>query len=367
MSSWNGNAKAIAAKQPGTAVDEHELQRRQPSEHDVAIDIEACGVCHTDVHFVKNDLGASQYPLVPGHEIIGRVAAVGSKVQNFSVGDNVGVGCMVDSCEECSMCKKGEEQYCANGHTPTYGGVAKNKHVPQGEYTSGGYSTKITVYERFCVKLPKELTHEQKLKMAPVLCAGITTYDPLRYYGVTSGWRVGVLGLGGLGQTAIKLARKLGATVTAISSSPGKKEKAFDLGADDFIVNDNPENFKVPERAGTVDIVLDTVSAPHDVRGIMDSLLGTEGKLVTLGIVTEDTFNLFNAMMIFKRKALVGNLIGGMPRTQEVCDFCYKHDVYPDTKVIKPDPKQVSDVLAHLDSKNSDPIRYVIDWQSGSN
>jgi uncharacterized zinc-type alcohol dehydrogenase-like protein len=303
------------------------FERRDPGPRDVRIAIDYCGVCHSDLHTVRGEWGDAHWPAVPGHEIVGRVTAVGAEVTGHRAGDLVGVGCMVDSCQACDACREGEEQYCDVGFTGTYGGVEKETGRP----TYGGYARDIVVDERFVLRIPDGLDPE---RAAPLLCAGITTYSPLREWKVAPGQRVGVVGLGGLGHMAVKLARAMGAEVTLFTTSPGKADDARRLGAHEVVVSRDAE--RMAAIAGTLDLILDTVSAPHD----LDALLATlrrDGSLVLLGGSPEPHHapNVFN--LIMRRRRIAGSLIGGIRETQEMLDFCAAHGLGADIELIRMD------------------------------
>ncbi|CAL1239719.1 NAD(P)-dependent alcohol dehydrogenase [Candidatus Methylocalor cossyra] len=298
------------------------IERREPGPHDVLIEILYCGVCHSDIHQARDEWGGSIFPMVPGHEIVGRVAQIGREVQKWQVGDTVGVGCFVDSCRQCEACRAGEEQYCERGMSLTYNGYEQDGKTP----TYGGYSTRITVDENYVVRIPPGLPLE---RAAPLLCAGITTYSPLRRFGVTAGSRVAVVGLGGLGHVGVKLAKALGATVTVLSHSPGKRSAALELGADDFVATGDPEAFTA--HAGRFDLILDTVSAQHDYNAYLN-LLRRDGTMVLVGM--PEPAPLSAAPLIVRRRRLTGSLIGGIRELQEMLDFCADHGVVADVEVI---------------------------------
>lgn len=302
-----------------------EIQRRELQPHDILIEIKYAGICHSDIHSARGEWGPVQYPFVPGHEIAGIVAAVGSAVTKHAVGDRVGVGCMVDSCGECVHCHEGEEQYCLNGMTGTYGSVDR-----YGQYTQGGYSSHIVVTEDFVVRIPDALSLEAA---APLLCAGITTYSPLRHWGVTAGQKVAIVGLGGLGHMAVKLAHAMGAEVTVLSQSLKKKEDGLKLGADHYYATSDPETFK--SLAGSFDLIINTVSAKIDINAYL-SLLAVDGTLVNVGAPSEplpvQVFSLIPA-----RRSFAGSNIGGIRETQEMLDFCAEHKIAPEIEVISAD------------------------------
>jgi alcohol dehydrogenase (NADP+) len=315
--------KAYAAKSATTPIEPWSIDRREPKPHDVQIDILYCGVCHSDLHTVRNEWGGTIYPVVPGHEIVGRVTKVGEHVKKYKVGDLVGVGCLVDSCRECDNCKEGLEQYCSNGMVGTYNGQEKDGSG----ITYGGYSKQIIVTEDFVLKVSENLPLEG---VAPLLCAGITTYSPLRHWKVGKGDKVGVLGLGGLGHMGVKLAVSFGAEVTMLSHSPSKEADAKRLGAHNFLLTSDKE--KVKGAANYFDFILDTVSAPHDYNTYL-TMLNTNGVMVCVGAPSEPAvvpaFNL-----IFQRRSLAGSLIGGIPETQEMLDYCAEHNITSDIEVI---------------------------------
>ena len=313
---------AYAAFSPTTPLAPHTIERREPGPHDVQIDIRYCGVCHSDIHQVRDEWGGSIFPMVPGHEIVGTVVRVGNGAGKWKVGDIVGVGCFVDSCRECEACREGEEQYCAEGMTLTYNAYERDRKTP----TFGGYSTRITVNEDYVLRIPAGLPLE---RTAPLLCAGITTYSPLRRFGVKAGDSVGVVGLGGLGHMGVRLARALGAKVTVLSHSQNKRGDALQLGADDFVATRDEKVFK--KNAGRFDFLLDTVSARHDYNDYLN-LLRRDGTMVLVG-VPEPTA-LSAGSLIFGRRRLAGSLIGGIRETQEMLDFCAAHGVASDVEVI---------------------------------
>jgi len=295
-------------------------------DHDVAIDVAYCGICHTDIHFVNNDLGMSIYPIVPGHEIVGIVTAVGSAVTRFKAGDAAAVGCLVDSCRNCASCNTGHEQYCQNGFVLTYSSVEKDGTT----VTYGGYSKHMVVDERFVLRVSPDVPLD---RTAPLLCAGITTYSPLKRFGVGKGTRVGIVGLGGLGHLGVKLAASMGAEVTVLSTSPSKKADAERLGAQDFVITtDAADTQRV---AGKLDVILDTLAAPHDFNTYA-AMLRACGTLVCLGVAPEP-ITMATASLIFSGRCIAGSLIGGLPETQEMLDYCAAHNVVADVEVIAAD------------------------------
>jgi alcohol dehydrogenase (NADP+) len=318
--------KGYAAQDNTAPLGPFEFQRREPGLHDVQIEILYCGVCHSDIHQVRNEWGGTVYPIVPGHEIVGRVTKVGAHVTKFKEGDLAGVGCLVDSCRECSNCEKGLEQYCVNGSVATYNSYEKDGKT----ITYGGYSNRIVVTEDFVLKVSDKLTLEA---VAPLLCAGITTYSPLRYWKVGKGHKVGILGLGGLGHMAVKFAVSFGAEVTMLSHSPSKEADAKRLGAHRFALTKDPEQLK--DLKNYFDFIIDTVSAPHDYN-IYLNMLNTNGTMICVGAppapAQVPAFNL-----IGNRRSIGGSLIGGLPETQEMLDYCAEHNIVSDVEVINMD------------------------------
>ena len=301
-----------------------EFERREPGPGDVHIEILFCGICHSDLHQTRDDWEGSLYPMVPGHEIVGRVAAVGSQVKKFKVGDLAGVGCMIDSCRTCAPCKRDLEQYCVQGATWTY-----NDHERGTERLAfGGYSDHIVVEERFVVRVPMNLDLKS---VAPLLCAGITTYSPLMHWKVGKGQRVGVIGLGGLGHMGIKFAHALGAHVVAITTSPGKTADAHRLGADEVLIS--RDEAAMAARTRGFDFILDTVPNPHDLN-VYTPLLDLDGALVIVGALTELMPPLKGSSLIGGRKSIAGSGIGGMRETQEMLDFCGKHGIVADIEMV---------------------------------
>ncbi|SFN32214.1 NAD(P)-dependent alcohol dehydrogenase [Dokdonella immobilis] len=299
------------------------IERRAPKPHDVQIDIRYCGVCHSDIHQARAEWGGGIFPMVPGHEIVGEVSAVGDAVTKYKVGDTVGVGCFVDSCRECASCREGEEQYCQKGMTGTYNSFERGTRTP----THGGYSTRIVADENYVLRIPPSIPLD---RAAPLLCAGITVYSPMRHYGVEAGDSVAVVGLGGLGHMAVKIARAMGARVTVLSTSPSKRDDALALGADDFAATSDPTVFKT--RAGSFDFVLDTVSAPHDYNAYL-GLLRRDGTMILVGL-PDQPVPLSAGPLIMGRRRLAGSLIGGIRETQEMLDFCAEHGVASDIELI---------------------------------
>ncbi len=342
--------KAFAALDSASPLAPFNFERRDPGPLDVEIEILYCGVCHTDIHFVRNDLGMSLYPLVPGHEIVGRVIQVGDQVSKFNEGDLAGVGCLVDSCRECSNCDKGLEQYCENGAVYSYSFYEKDGKT----VTQGGYSSKIVVDERFVLSISKDLPLE---KTAPLLCAGITMYSPLKYWKIGKGHRVGILGLGGLGHMGVKLAVAFGAEVTVLSTSSSKEKDAKNLGAHHFVLTTDEEQLK--QVNNHFDFILDTVSGSHDYN-IYLQLLRSSGMIILIGIPT-DPLQLPPIHMVFTRKGVAGSLIGGLPETQEMLDFCAEHHITADVEVI---PIQKINEAYERIIKGDVKYRFVIDMAS---
>lgn len=319
-------AKGFAAFNATEALGPFQFERRAVGPTDVQFEILYCGVCHSDLHQVKNEWGGTRYPLVPGHEIVGRVTAVGDQVSRFKTGDLAGVGCLVDSCKECDNCNKGLEQFCRNGSTGTYN--APDKHT--GGVTYGGYSNRIVVDQEFVLKVSDRLPLEG---VAPLLCAGITTYSPLRHWKVGKGHRVAVVGLGGLGHMAVKLAASFGAEVTMLSTSPKKEEDARKLGAHHFALTSDTEQLKA--LTGKFDFIIDTVSAEHNYSDYL-AMLDTDGVMICIGAPPNPSqIMAFN--LIMGRKTIAGSLIGGIAETQEMLDYCAEHNIVSDVEVIRMD------------------------------
>ncbi|MGR6322511.1 NAD(P)-dependent alcohol dehydrogenase [Micromonospora soli] len=299
------------------------IERRDLGPHDVLIDIRYSGICHSDIHTARSEWGPTTYPIVPGHEIAGVVQEVGAEVTKFAAGDRVGVGCMVDSCRECDNCRKGLEQYCLKGNVGTYGGVDAD-----GQPTQGGYSRAIVVTEDFVLRIPEGLGLDVA---APLLCAGITTYSPLRHWGVGPGSRVAIIGLGGLGHMAVKLAHAMGAEVTVLSQSLKKREDGLRLGADHYFATSDEETFA--KLAGSFDFILNTVSAKIDLDAYL-RLLAVDGTLVNVG-APEDPLSVHAFSLIPARRSFAGSMIGGIAETQEMLDFCAEHGLGAEIEVIQ--------------------------------
>ena len=340
---------AYAAQSATSPLAPFTIERRKPQSHDVLIDILYCGVCHSDIHMARNDFGFSIFPLVPGHEIIGRVVDVGDHVSKWKKGDIVGVGCFVDSCRQCEPCHAGEEQYCEKGMTLTFSGYERDGKTP----TYGGYSTRITVDENYVLRIPEGIVLE---RAAPLLCVGITAYSALKHFGVKAGDKIAVVGLGGLGHMAVKLAHAFGAHVTVLSHSPNKREDALRLGANEFIATRDESAFG--ENADRFDFIFDTVSGQHDYNAYLN-LLKHDGTMVLLGLA--DPSPLAAAALIFKRRTLAGSLIGGIRETQEMLDFCAEHGVAADVEVIP--ISKINEAYERM-IKGDVSYRFVIDMAS---
>ncbi|WP_286222217.1 NAD(P)-dependent alcohol dehydrogenase [Marinobacter apostichopi] len=345
------STKAFAAHTANAPLKPIQFDRRDLRPDDVAIEIDYCGVCHTDIHFAQNDWGFTQYPVVPGHEIIGRVTAVGDRVTEYCEGDRVGVGCMVDSCRSCSACESGLEQYCIEGNTATYNGVDRH----DGSITFGGYSERVVVSERFVVRIPQQL---DPAAAAPLLCAGITTYSPLRHFGIGSGHRVGIIGMGGLGHMGIKFAKAFGAEVTLFTRSENKVAEARKQGADHVIVSTNQEQMKAA--TDQFDFLLDTVPVKHDLNPYL-SCLKYDGTHILVGLVEPIEPTIHAGQLVMKRRVLAGSLIGGMPETQEVLDFCAENGISCDIEML--DIRDIDEAYERM--KQGDvKYRFVIDMAS---
>ena len=331
----------------------YKFERREPREHDVLIEITHCGVCHSDIHQVRDEWGNSMFPMVPGHEIVGKVLRVGSKVSKFKVGDLAAVGCLVDSCRTCVNCKDGFEQFCVGGMIGTYNSYERDGKT----MTFGGYSNNIVVDEAFTLKVPKNL---DLARVAPLLCAGITTYSPLRHWRVGPGQKVGIVGLGGLGHMGVKFARAFGAHTVCFTTSENKKADALRLGAHEVVLSRNEEEMK--KHLGSFDFILDTVSAPHDLNALV-SLLRRDGTLCLVGVPDKDpTIQGFNLIFaVVGRRRIAGSLIGGLPETQEMLDFCAKHEILSDIELI---PIQKINEAYERMLKSDVKYRFVIDMSS---
>lgn len=345
------NVKAYGTTAPDAPLDQMTIDRREVNPNDIEIEIMYCGVCHSDLHFARNDWGMTTYPVVPGHEIVGKVTRVGSGVSKLKVGDFAAVGCLVDSCRTCSSCEKDLEQYCLNGWVGTYGG--QDKHM--GGSTHGGYSEKIVVDEHFVLRVPANL---DLAAVAPLLCAGITTWSPLRHWNVGKGSKVAVVGLGGLGHMAIKLAKGLGAEVTLISRSPGKENDAKELGANDVVIS--TDETQMQSVMGKFDIIIDTVPYVHDINPYIGTLT-VSGTLVLVGYLGGLDPILNTVPMIMGRKAVAGSLIGGIAETQEMLDFCGKHNIVSEIEIIQ--MQEINEAYERM-LKSDVRYRFVIDMAS---
>jgi len=321
-------AAAYGATAPDSGLVPLTVARRAPKEDDVEIAVEFCGLCHSDVHASRGEWGGNTYPLIPGHEVVGRVSRVGSAVDDFTVGERVGVGCMVDSCRECESCLDGLEQYCENGMTGTYG--AKDRRNADA-ITQGGYSTSIVVDRNYVLRVPEGM---DPAAAAPLLCAGITTYSPLNHFEVEEGDAVGVVGLGGLGHMAVKIAKAMGADVTVFTTSERKFAAARELGADHVVLSTDPAAMEAADRS--LDVIIDTVAAPHDLNPYFRTLR-VDGALFQLGLPSEAMPPVNPGALIRRRIAYAGSLIGGIAETQEMLDFCAEHGVVSDIEVVRAD------------------------------
>ncbi len=319
-------ARAYGAQSPTDLIAPLTIDRRSLNPRDVLIQIEYSGICHSDIHMARNEWGFSMYPIVPGHEIVGRVIEAGAQVKKFKVGERVGVGCMVDSCRDCGSCKEGLEQYCDKGFVGTYSGLERDGKT----ITHGGYSTHIVTQEDFVLKVPENL---DAAAAAPLLCAGITTYSPLRFVGLSKGHKLAVLGLGGLGHMAVKLGHSFGAEVTVLSGSTSKKEDAKKLGASHFVLTSDADAMN--QVKGHFDFLIDTVAAKHDLGQAFDTLK-REGTLMMVG-ASHVPLDLGVFSLIMRRRKMMGSLIGGIKETQEMLDHCSKHKITSDIEIISAD------------------------------
>ncbi|MCA1590790.1 MAG: NAD(P)-dependent alcohol dehydrogenase [Acidobacteria bacterium] len=344
--------KGFATHGPEAKFESFEFARREVGPNDILIDLHYCGICHSDIHLARDEWNAffpAMYPMVPGHEIVGRVAQIGDSVSKFKAGDAAGIGCFVDSCRKCAACSDGIEQYCIKGAAYTYGGTEMDRATP----TFGGYSNKYVIDERYAhtINAAGDLAG-----FAPLLCAGITTYSPLKKFNVGPGQKVGVVGLGGLGHMGVKIANAMSADVTVFSTSPGKEADARRLGAKDFVVTKDPANLE--PLAGQYNLILDTVSADHDINPYF-GCLGVGGVLAIVGLPNLPA-TVHHAAVIMGNKSLAGSLIGGIPETQEMLDFCADHNITADVEVITPDRiEEAYDRTVKSDVR----YRFVIDMQ----
>ena len=344
--------KAFAAQSGTTPLAETLIDRREVGPTDVAIDILYCGVCHSDLHTVRSEWGGTLYPCVPGHEIVGRVTAVGEGVKNFKTGDTVGVGCLVGSCQHCHACAEGLEQYCENGFVGTYNGPTAD--APG--HTLGGYSERIVVDEKFVLKIRHP--EAQLAAVAPLLCAGITTYSPLRHWNAGPGKKVGIVGIGGLGHMGIKLAHAMGAHTVAFTTSENKRKDAIELGADEVIVSKNADEMN--QHANSFDFILDTVAASHNLDAFT-TLLKRDGTLCLVGVPEHAHPSPNVGALIFKRRAIAGSLIGGLAETQEMLDFCAERGIVSEIEMI---PIRKIDEAYDRMQRSDVKYRFVIDSAS---
>jgi len=342
--------KAFAAYDAQTPLKPFEFERKDLGAHQIQIEILYSGVCHSDIHTVRSEWGQANYPVVPGHEIVGRIVNVGTEVTAFTVGELAGVGCFVDSCRHCASCKEGEEQYCEEGMTGTYNSFERGTDIP----TYGGYATSISVDEKYALHISDTLN---LAGVAPLLCAGITTYSPLRHLNVGKGHKVAVLGLGGLGHMAVKFAASFGAEVTMLSTSPSKEADAKELGAHNFALTTNPE--VMATLTNSFDFIVNTISAKHEYDTYLN-LLNKNGTMIVLGV--PETPSVAPAMsLIWKRRSIMGSLIGGIKETQEMLDYCAAHNITSDVEVI--DMQYINEAYDRME-KSDVKYRFVIDMAS---
>lgn len=345
------SVKAYGTESKEADLQEMNIERRETTPKDVEIEILYCGVCHSDLHTARNDWGGTKYPAVPGHEIVGRITKIGAEVTKFKVGDLAGVGCIVDSCGTCESCKQDLEQYCKTGFTGTYNG----KDVHLGGHTFGGYSEKVVVDADHVLRIPENL---DLAAVAPLLCAGITTWSPLKHWNVGPNSKVAVVGLGGLGHMAIKLAKGLGAEVTLFSRTPGKSEDAKELGADHVVISTDKEQMK--SVSGKFDVIIDTVPYVHDVNPYV-ATLNINGTHVLVGYLGGLEPVLETVPMIMGRKSVAGSVIGGIAETQEMLDFCGEHNIVSEIEIIK--MQEINDAYERM-LKSDVRYRFVIDMKS---
>ena len=345
------NTPCFAAQSAATPLGPFTIERRDPGPNDVQMDILYCGVCHSDLHLARNEWQNTEYPIVPGHEIIGRVVNVGKQVKSFNAGDLAAVGCMVDSCRTCEDCKDGLEQYCQTGATFTY----NSPDQYTGKRTYGGYSTQIVVNKDFVLHVSEKL---DPAAAAPLLCAGITTYSPLRHWNVSKGDKVGIVGLGGLGHMGVKIAHAMGANVVLFTTSPGKTADAKRLGADEVIISKNPAEMQ--KHASSFDFILNTVAAPHNLDAYLE-LLKRDGTLCLVGLPEHHHPAPDVGNLIFKRRQLVGSLIGGIKETQEMLDFCARHNINSNIEIIP--IQKINEAYERMLNKDV-KYRFVIDMAS---
>jgi uncharacterized zinc-type alcohol dehydrogenase-like protein len=344
-------SKGYAAPSANAPLSPFSFERREPGEHDVEIAITHCGVCHSDVHQARDEWGGGLFPMVPGHEIVGQVTRVGSAVTRFHVGERVGVGCMVDSCGGCDSCAVSEEQYCEKGFVGTYNSLERDRKTR----TYGGYADRIVVKDQFVLRVSDKL---DPAGVAPLLCAGITTYSPLRHWKVGPGQRVGVVGLGGLGHMAVKFARSFGAEVVLFTTSQSKVEDAKRLGAHEVVISTDRDAMK--KQRNRFDFILDTVAAPHDIDATL-GLLKRDGTLTLVGVPDQPHTPPNVATLVFKRRSLAGSLIGGIAETQEMLDYCAEHNIVSDIELI---PIQKINEAYDRMVKSDVKYRFVIDLAS---
>lgn len=345
---------AYAAQDARSKLAPFEFQPRELRDHDVRIEILYCGVCHSDLHQARNEWRNTVYPVVPGHEIVGRVTAVGAQTSKYKAGDLVGVGCLVDSCRTCPSCREGLEQYCENGFVGTYNGTDRF----DGTNTYGGYSTQVVVHEDFVLRVPENL---DPAGVAPLLCAGITTYSPLRHWKVGPGHKVGIVGLGGLGHMGVKLAHAMGAEVVLFTTSPSKIEDGKRLGASEVVISKDAE--QMAEHANSFDFILNTVAASHDLDQYT-SLLKRDGTLTLVGVPEHNHPSPAVLNLIFKRRTIAGSLIGGIQETQEMLDFCGEHGITSDIELI--DMQYINEAYERM-LKSDVKYRFVIDIKTLAN
>ena len=343
--------RGYAAQSATAPLASHRFERRDPRPDDVVVDILYCGVCHSDIHTARNEWGGSRYPVVPGHEIIGRVASVGDKVTKFKIGDMVGVGCMVDSCQHCDACDQGLEQYCKEFPTFTYNSVDRHDQLP----TYGGYSERIVSTEKFVLRIPDGVDPKAA---APLLCAGITTWSPLRHWKIGKGHKVAIVGLGGLGHMGLKFAKAMGADVTLFTRSPDKEEEARRLGADHVVLSTDPKQMEAVGHS--FDFILDTVPHQHDLNPYL-ATLKLDGVHVLVGLVEPIEPPVHAGGLIFGRRSVAGSLIGGIAETQEMLDFCAKHGIVSDIEMIN--IQDINEAYARM-LKSDVRYRFVIDMAS---
>jgi alcohol dehydrogenase (NADP+) len=343
-------SRGYAAQEARARLTPFQFERRDPRPHDVLVEIQYCGVCHSDIHQVRNEWNEGVYPMVPGHEIVGRVIGIGASVKKFKVGDTAGVGVMVDSCRVCESCKAGEEQYCETGAVGTYNGRDRQT----GDITFGGYSNNIVADESFVFKIPPQLN---PAGVAPLLCAGITTYSPLRHWEISGGQKVGVIGLGGLGHMALKFAHSLAAHVVQFTTSPSKKDDALRLGADEVVLSNDSGAMK--SQGASFDFILDTVSAPHDI-DIFLSMLKRNATMALVGL-PDRPLTVQPAILSGKRVALSGSSIGGLAETQQMLDYCGEKGIVSDIEMIP--IQQINEAFERV-LKSDVKYRFVIDMAS---